>query len=100
MSDLCTDNRFKLIEKYRQKLIEGTNIETSQKEMMVLDDILFRCWQMGWLDILEKNERNEKNFDHWIGDYSPYRCPRCGHYSDSKMQFCAYCGDMLWKVRL
>lgn len=98
MSDLCTDNRFELIEKYKQKLIESTNIKTSQKEMMVLDDILFRCWQMGWLDILEKNERNEKTFDYWIGNYSPYRCPRCGHYSDNQTLFCAHCGNMFYVI--
>lgn len=50
MSDLCDDNRFELIEKYKQELIESTNIETAPDEMKVLDDILFRFWQMGWLD--------------------------------------------------
>ena len=56
MADICTDNRFALIEKYKQKLIEATNIEDSPDEMKVLDEILFRCWQMGWLDSLEKDE--------------------------------------------
>lgn len=54
MMEMCTDNRFELIEKYRRKLIESTNIESSLEEMAVLDDIMFRCWQMGWLDSLEK----------------------------------------------
>lgn len=49
MDDMCTDNRFEVIEKYKQKLIECTNIETAQDEMAVLDNILFRFWQMGWL---------------------------------------------------
>lgn len=53
MSDLCNDNRFELIEKYKKKLIEATNIETAADEMAVLDNILFRLWQMGWLDKLE-----------------------------------------------
>lgn len=53
MSDLCGDNRFELIEKYKKELIEATNIETAPDEMAVLDDILFRFWQMGWLDKLE-----------------------------------------------
>ena len=53
MSDLCNDNRFELIEKYKKELIEATNIETAPDEMKVLDDILFRFWQMGWLDKLE-----------------------------------------------
>ena len=56
MSDICTDNRFELIEKYKKKLIESTNIETAQDEMAVLDNLLFRFWQMGWLDRLERPE--------------------------------------------
>ena len=53
MSDMCDDNRFELIEKYKKELIEATNIETAPDEMAVIDDILFRFWQMGWLDKLE-----------------------------------------------
>lgn len=49
MADICTDNRFEVIEEYKRKLIEATNIETSPDEMKVLDSILFRFWQMGWL---------------------------------------------------
>lgn len=52
MADLCGDNRFELIKKYKQKLIEETNIESAPDEMKVLDNILFRFWQMGWLDKL------------------------------------------------
>ena len=51
--NVCTDNRFNLIAKYKAKLIEATNIETSQDEMEVIDNILFRMWQMGWLDKLD-----------------------------------------------
>ena len=57
MPDICNDNRFELIEKYKQKLIDGTNIETAQDEMAVINDILFRFWQMGWLDKLEQPEQ-------------------------------------------
>ena len=48
--NLCDDNRIITIEKAKQALIKGTNIENSPEEMKVLDNILFRCWQMGWLD--------------------------------------------------
>ena len=54
MSDMCNDNRFELVAKYKAKLIESTNIETSADEMAVIDNILFRMWQMGWLDRLEQ----------------------------------------------
>ena len=50
---MCGDNRFELINKYKEKLINATNIKDSPEEMKVLDDILFRLWQMRWLDYLE-----------------------------------------------
>lgn len=46
---ICGDNRFEIIEAAKKHLIECTNIETSPKEMEVLDSILFRMWQMKWL---------------------------------------------------
>lgn len=61
MADMCTDNRFEVIEKFKKKLIESTNIETSPEEMMVIDNILFRFWQMGWLDKLDSESPN-----NWI----------------------------------
>ena len=59
MNDICGDNRFELIEKYKQMLIESTNIEMAKDEMAVIDNILFRFWQMGWLDRLELTPRIE-----------------------------------------
>ena len=56
MSEVCGDNRFELIGEFKGKLVEGTNIETSPEEMAVLDNILFRFWQMGWLDKLKAQE--------------------------------------------
>lgn len=53
MSEMCGDNRFELIGEFKGKLIENTNIESSPEEMAVLDNILFRIWQMGWLDRLK-----------------------------------------------
>lgn len=46
----CNDNRFEIIEKAKQDLLNSTNIESSTDEMEVLDNFLFRCWQMGWLN--------------------------------------------------
>lgn len=36
----CGDNRFEIIEEAKHRLLESTNIESSPKEMEVLDDIL------------------------------------------------------------
>lgn len=49
MNEICTDNRFEVIAAYKKKLMERTNIETSPDEMAVIDNVLFRFWQMGWL---------------------------------------------------
>ena len=34
----------------------------------------------------------ERKKGKWIGNYCPYRCDQCGSYSDSKVNFCSYCG--------
>ena len=48
--NICNDGRFEIINKAKQDILKSTNIETSPDEMKVLDNFLFRCWQMGWLD--------------------------------------------------
>lgn len=50
MNEVCTDGRFEIIDRAKRDLLECTNIDTSPDEMKVLDNFLFRCWQMGWLD--------------------------------------------------
>ncbi len=58
MMEMCGDNRFEVIERAKEHLLDATNIETSEEEMTVLDNFLFRCWQMGWLD--KYDERKNK----------------------------------------
>lgn len=58
MPDMCGDNRFEIIARAKKDLLEGTNIDTSEDEMKVLDDFLFRCWQMGWLDRYDEIKAN------------------------------------------
>lgn len=52
--DCCTDGRFEMIERVKNKLIEATNIETSEDDMKVIDNILFRFWQMDWLEMIDE----------------------------------------------
>lgn len=54
--EVCTDGRFEIIERAKQDLLESTNIDTSPDEMKVLDNFLFRCWQMGWLEKYAESE--------------------------------------------
>lgn len=48
-SGVCEDNRDEIIQKAKDHLLKATNIKDSKEEMQVLDNFLFRCWQMGWL---------------------------------------------------
>lgn len=50
MFDICGDNRFEIIEKAKNDILDATNISTNPDEMKVIYRFLFRCWQMGWLD--------------------------------------------------
>ena len=47
--EICTDNRFEVIAAYKKMLVERTNIETLHDEMAIIDNILYRFWQMRWL---------------------------------------------------
>ena len=57
MEMIFGDNRLEIIGKAKEALIESTNIEDSPEEMAVLDNFLFRCWQMGWLDKYKAGEQ-------------------------------------------
>lgn len=50
MNDKCVDNRFEIIKRAKEDILSNTNIESSLDEMQVIDNFLFRCWQMGWLE--------------------------------------------------
>ena len=54
MCEICDDNRFEIIERAKAHLINSTNIEASPDEMRVLNNFLYRCWQMGWLELYNK----------------------------------------------
>ena len=57
--EICGDNRFEIIARAKKHLLDATNIDTSPKEMEVLDDFLFRCWQMGWLDRYDPSDATQ-----------------------------------------
>lgn len=65
MNCTCGDNRFEIIQKAKEDLIRDTNIESSLDEMEVLDSILFRAWQMGWLEKYETNYKARMKNEYW-----------------------------------
>lgn len=81
MACMCGDNRFKVIAKAKEALLQETNIESSPKEMEVLDDFLFRCWQMGWLSKYEPI--NEKELDKLAEEYTTNECEFDNEWKDS-----------------
>lgn len=42
--------------------------------------------------IIKGEEYHKQLTTTWFNPYCPYTCQHCGHYSDSKTPFCAYCG--------
>lgn len=117
MCDTCDDSRFELIEKYKQKLLDATNIEDSPEEMAVIDNILFRFWQMGWLNLATdtisrataiETVRKSKSIGqahrmlvqlpsaqkkgHWIDEGTNYACSECHRGCWVNSNYCPWCG--------
>ena len=65
MCEVCGDNRFEVIKKAKDHLIEATNIKGSPAEMDVLDSFLYRAWQMGWLDKYETDYKERMKKEYW-----------------------------------
>ena len=49
--DICGDNSFEIIHNVKEYLVKHTNIETQPEEMAVVNSILFRLWQCGYLNM-------------------------------------------------
>ena len=63
--ETCGDNRFEIIQRARHDLVSATNIMDSPDEIAVLDNILFRAWQMGWLDKYEPDYKERMRNEYW-----------------------------------
>lgn len=84
MGDICTDNRFNIIKKAKEHLIQSTNIATNTEEMKVIDGILIRCWQMGWLDMYDNSKEipNIKQLNQKL-----YNCYRTHASNDGDVEW-------------
>ncbi len=65
MYTTCGDNRFEIIQKAKDDIIQATNITMAKDEMEVLDSILFRAWQMGWLEKYEPDYKERMKKEYW-----------------------------------
>lgn len=98
MNELCTDGRFEVIARAKEDLLRCTNIDTSPSEISVLDEILFRCWQMGWLNKYEKHGQwkiETKRVSYWC-------CSKCGASAPldyngqyELSNYCPNCGEKM-----
>lgn len=59
MNAVCGDNRFEIIAKVKEHLVKATNIEKQPEELKYADNILFRLWQLGYFDSVEKISKLE-----------------------------------------
>lgn len=105
MADMCTDNRFEIIARAKQSILDSTNIDTSPDEMKVLDNFLFRCWQMDWLDCYDENKRLvEQKQGQWKSvDFNKVMCSKCNHIWNimnnecETIYYCPNCGAKMLK---
>ena len=44
------------------------------------------------LSALGFKDKDTDTTTEWLGNHTPFRCKRCGHYSDTRTPYCAYCG--------
>ena len=59
VGEICCDDRFEIIARAKAYIIEATNIKTSADEMKVLDNFLFRLWQLGWLNMFKMKQKKD-----------------------------------------
>ena len=97
MMETCGDNRFEIIQKAKEDLIESTNIEMAKDEMAVLDSILFRAWQMGWLDKYEPDYKERMKKEYWqLKDRYEKLHKMCIKYEAGTLDFTPTCSlDLL-----
>ena len=65
MMETCGDNRFEIIQKAKDDMLESTNIGYSLDEIQTMDSFLFRAWQMGWLDKYEPDYKERMKKEYW-----------------------------------
>lgn len=67
MGEMCNDGRFEEIKETKDYIIRATNIDTSEEEMNVLDQICFRLWQLG---LTKKNKDEFKKIKNILEEYN------------------------------
>ena len=96
--ETCGDNRFEIIQKAKDHLLASTNINSSPEELAVLDSILFRAWQMGWLDKYEPDYKERMKKEYWqLKDRYNKLHTMCTKYEAGTLDFTPTCSLELLK---
>lgn len=48
-----------------------------------------------WTKVIRQALDELNKTAHWLGNYSPYQCDNCGHYSDTAEPYCCKCGSKM-----
>ena len=94
----CGDNRFEVIEKAKNHLLSSTNIESRKEEMKVLDNFLFRCWQMGWLKQYEDAEESKSTLKPFDLEEAKAGKPVCTRDGRRVRIICFDCKDETFQI--
>jgi hypothetical protein len=98
MMENCGDNRLEIIDRAKADLVESTNIGMAPDEMAVLDNILFRAWQMGWLDRYEPDYKQRMKKEYWqLKDRYDKLHKMCVKYEAGTLDFTPTCSLELLK---
>ena len=101
MNYTCEDNRFEIIQKAKDDLIRSTNIQGSPEEMEVLDSILFRAWQMGWLEKYEPDYKERMKKEYWqLKERYDKLHNMCSKYEAGTLDFTPTCSLELLKEQM
>ena len=94
----CCDNRLEIIKRAKEDLVRSTNISGSPDEMKVLDNILFRAWQMGWINKYEPDYKKRMKEEYWqIKDRYTKLHKMCIKYEAGTLDFTPTCSLELLK---
>ncbi len=97
----CDDNRMEIIKRAKDAMISGTNIQSSPDEMAVLDNILFRAWQMGWLNQYEPDYKQRMKNEYWqLKERHEKLSKMCVYYEAGTLDFEPTCSLELLKEHL
>ena len=98
MMETCGDNRFEIIQKAKDDLMESTNIDMCQVDMEYVDSFLFRAWQMGWLEKYEPDYKERMKKEYWqIKDRYTKLHNMCIKYEAGTLDFTPTCSLELLK---